>query len=172
MLAGEHTPSSPTSSAPSRTCAGSDHEAGWITILGLPRHGTARCCLRRSGASMGDPCRLGSSGAAMATLRPRRCPRRPPRRAQRQGAEVFTKAAGSPATWEPIGRQSASIGRQWLARRSGRPAGDTFWWREADLNCRPRAYETPALPLSYPALTVQEPRRSPRRSQETALEFR
>jgi hypothetical protein len=24
-------------------------------------------------------------------------------------------------------------------------------WRRADLNCRPRAYETPALPLSYPA---------------------
>src|SRR5262249_34533485 len=26
------------------------------------------------------------------------------------------------------------------------------WWRRADLNCRPRAYETPALPLSYPAI--------------------
>jgi hypothetical protein len=26
-----------------------------------------------------------------------------------------------------------------------------FWWRRADLNCQPRAYESPALPLSYVA---------------------
>ena len=37
-------------------------------------------------------------------------------------------------------------------RRVGQqPVGSKNLWRRADLNCRPRAYETPALPLSYPA---------------------
>ena len=26
-----------------------------------------------------------------------------------------------------------------------------YWWRERDLNPRPRDYDSPALPLSYPA---------------------
>ena len=41
-------------------------------------------------------------------------------------------------------------------------------WRGAELNCRPRAYETPALPLSYPAnvrggLSDRRARHKPRR---------
>jgi hypothetical protein len=27
-----------------------------------------------------------------------------------------------------------------------------FWWQGRELNPRPRAYESPALPLSYPAI--------------------
>lgn len=47
-----------------------------------------------------------------------------------------------PWTGPPCGRGLAG------ARVTGRRR---CWWRRADLNCRPRAYETPALPLSYPA---------------------
>ena len=56
----------------------------------------------------------------------------------------------------------------WATTGQQTPARVKNWWREADLNCRPRAYETPALPLSYPAMTVQETIRSPRGSQGTA----
>lgn len=39
---------------------------------------------------------------------------------------------------------------------------DDSWWRWEDLNLRQRAYETPALPLSYTAtrFTIQQLRRS------------
>jgi hypothetical protein len=36
------------------------------------------------------------------------------------------------------------------------PPVQGFLWREAELNCRPRAYETPALPLSYRAVVGGE----------------
>jgi hypothetical protein len=43
-------------------------------------------------------------------------------------------------------------------------------WRRADLNCRPRAYETPALPLSYPA-KGREPKGWKPFRQEVAVRF-
>ena len=36
------------------------------------------------------------------------------------------------------------------------PAAQENWWQGADLNRRPKAYESSALPLSYPAETGRE----------------
>ena len=39
--------------------------------------------------------------------------------------------------------------RKWMKKREA--VASLFLWQEGDLNSRPRAYESPALPLSYPA---------------------
>src|ERR1051325_4126782 len=47
-------------------------------------------------------------------------------------------------------KRSCSVAASRLAWSLAKVAMENSW-RGADLNCRPRAYETPALPLSYPA---------------------
>src|SRR5687768_1902616 len=45
------------------------------------------------------------------------------------------------------------------SHRTGRSLSGRDWWRGRDLNPRPRAYESPALPLSYLAVpkTITHP---------------
>ena len=41
-----------------------------------------------------------------------------------------------------------------MAKGKVRDKGKEAWWRRVDLNHRPRAYESPALPLSYTAIST------------------
>ena len=47
-----------------------------------------------------------------------------------------------------------SAPRRAVQDRFGAPDRVSCWWRRVDLNHRPRAYESPALPLSYTAITI------------------
>ena len=66
-------------------------------------------------------------------------------------APIGTSVTGLPRQLPARSREKGRIGEGWV---KGQGSGVRLWWQRQDSNLRPRAYESPALPLSYAATRV------------------